>query len=717
MNLKKRIYSDILSYLFIICVVIIVLDKFYEVDLSNLIYPLKDIYAPGDGRHTLAFFKMVMVGDLSFPGFVFQSKLLSAPLEFNLYDFPMPFFAIWLYIMFLSLFSQDPVVVFNIFYLSSYFISSFTMYYVLRKLRVNIYLSVAISLLYTFLPFHFWRLPHTFYGTYFFIPIWAYFLLLLHNKKPLFFKRDTSERKYSIDFSKKNIIIFSILLISSTWNFYFTFFFAGFILMMSISSYIYNKTRYHIYSGIIFFMAAVIPFGLNMLPYKIYEIENGKNISVAQRDPISAETLGYKIAPTIFPVFKHQNETLSDFSVSYHHQSRLFNESNDSTLGVIGAIGFLILIGAFFFQSKKSSIISRLSKLNMFGYLVATVGGFGTVFAYLVTPQIRGYNRISMFMAAFAFITIALVINRLINKKVSRKVYRRFLFIPLSLFIIVFGIWDMTSPIQSYKPIESFTKEYISDKNFIEKVEKTFNTKENIMVAQYPYINYPEHPGINKMGGYEQFYGYIFSDFIHWSVGSVRGRNNDSWWYHLNEKPLQGQIKTLETAGFSGLMINRNGYKDNGEEIEKELIKILNVKPIVSENKKISFFKLTPKGNEIVLEPIFKMFYPWEGGYGKFRWATNDASIDFLSNIENKKKEISFSLGTLIDREIKLEFNGKVLDTFTLKAGVSKMVKYDLVLDKGNNKLKFITDKPAITPPNSNDTRLLSFSISNFIHK
>mgnify|MGYP001178857527 CR=1 FL=1 len=297
-NLRHSYYAFILFF-----IISLVLYYLYGLKFNELALPIKDIYAPGDGRLTIAVFKMVISGDWSSLLVPF-SPHLNAPFNFEIYDWPLPFFSDFLYIKFLSIFSSDSFVVFNLYYISTYFLNAFTMYWVLRRLRINVYLAISIGVLFTFLPFHFWRLPHTFYSGYFFIPLWIYYLLLLTNKKPLFFKKKVGESKYSFDWSKRNIIIILVLLISSTWNFYYTFFFAFLIGFTLLSNFIFKNSKHHILSTIIFLSLAVAPFAGNMLPYKAYEIENGKNYQVGHRDPISSETLGLTVATMLFPVIK-----------------------------------------------------------------------------------------------------------------------------------------------------------------------------------------------------------------------------------------------------------------------------------------------------------------------------------------------------------------------------------------------------------------------------
>ena len=242
--------ETIFSCAVIASIVVVVLYYLYNLKFNELSLPIKDIYAPGDGRLTIAVFKMIVIEDWSSLIVPFTAHL-NSPFNFELYDFPLPFFSDFLYIKFLSIFSSDSVVVFNLYYISTYFLNAFTMYWVLRRLRVNLYLAISIAVLFTFLPFHYVRLGHIFYTGYFFIPLWIYYLLLLTNKKPLFFKKKINESKYKFDWSKRNIIIILVLLISSTWNFYYTFFFTFLIGFTLVTNFIYKNSKHHIFSTLI----------------------------------------------------------------------------------------------------------------------------------------------------------------------------------------------------------------------------------------------------------------------------------------------------------------------------------------------------------------------------------------------------------------------------------------------------------------------------------
>ena len=710
-SITDRQRVTIYSFAIMMGIIGTVLYYLYGLKFNELSLPMKDIYAPGDGRLTIAIFKMIAVE--GWPSLLVPfTPYLNAPFSFQTYDFPLPFFSNFLYIKFLSIFSSDSVVVFNLYYISTYFLNAFVMYWVLRRLRVNVYLAISIGILFTFLPFHFWRLPHTLYSGYFFIPLWIYYLLLLTNKKPLFFKKKVNESKYSFDWSKRNIIIMLVLLISSTWNFYYTFFFAFLIGFTLISNLVVKNSKHHIFSTLIFLSLAVAPFLANMAPYKAYEAQNGKNYQVGQRSPISSETLGLTVATLVFPNIDHKVRKFDGFSKSYAHKSLLFNESNDATLGLIGAIGFVILIFIAFFYNHFPKILSRLSQLNLFSLLLSTVGGFGVVFAYVVTPQIRAYNRISMFIAAMSFIAITIIINQYISKNKKRNA-----FLPISFIIILFGVFDLVGSNMNFESVNKFKIEYLSDKSFVHKIESQFDTsKQKILIAQYPYLNFPENPGIHKMGNYEQFQGYIHSDKLYWSFGAIRGRKADSWWKEITKKPIKEQMQILQEAGFSGVMINRNGYKDNAQSLESNIVNLLEVQPMVSENKVLSFFELTPTGSKVSLPPVFNSFYQWEGSPGKFRWAGDNANIALYNDQDKiESQDISFTLGTLKDRGMTIKLNDKILEKFEMKSGLATKHAYSLQLNPGRNTLRFETEESAVVP-NGVDNRKLLFSFGEFVY-
>ncbi len=548
------------------------------------------IHLHGDGYGGIGVFKMIINGD--FPWYLYpHTQSLSLPFGLSLGDYPLPMFLDWVYVKFLSLFSSDPFIVFNLFILSSYFFVPLSSYFVMRKIRIEPMIAIVISLLFNYIPFHMLRTDHYLYVGYFFIPIWTYYLLLLWNRKPLFFKRKVVDNTYAFDFSKKNIFIMALLVLSASWNYYYSFFFVFFIIVSALSAWAHNKNRYTLYSALIMMFLIIIPVGANMLPYMIYQQQHGKNEAIGQRSAGESERYGLKVTQLLLPLTDHRIKSWSNIKAEYN-KGPLINENKMATLGIVGSIGLLTLL-LMIIMRQKNTILSRLSILNISTILLATIGGLSSLFALLVTSQIRGYNRISIFIAFFSLLAIAIIMDRFSRKYSIKKPY----LYPLLMLLLILGLSDQSNSDMAFSQSKKDILSADSDKYFIKSIEQNLSSIKNPKIMQYPYISFPEGRAVEQMGNYDELVGYIYSDHLRWTFGAVAGRESDAWLKALIRTNLPKQIMILKSSGFSGIYIDRRGYKDNAASLEKKISKLLNSQPFVSKDKSKSFFRIAPTGN------------------------------------------------------------------------------------------------------------------------
>ena len=80
---------------------------------------------------------------------------------------------------------------------------------------------------------------------------------------------------------------------------------------------------------------------------------------------------------------------------------------------------------------------------------------------------------------------------------------------------------------------------------------------------------------------------------------SMKGREDDAWQKDVVKKPTDEMVKTLSFAGFSGIYVDTYGYKDNGDQIIRELTSILGSEPVMSGNGRLFFFNTRPYYNLI----------------------------------------------------------------------------------------------------------------------
>ena len=72
----------------------------------------------------------------------------------------------------------------------------------------------------------------------------------------------------------------------------------------------------------------------------------------------------------------------------------------------------------------------------------------------------------------------------------------------------------------------------------------------------------------------------------------MKGRAGDAWYKVAAKKPLEELMPLLAATGFHGIYLDRFGFLDNGAEVEDKLTKLTGLKPLVSANQRLVFFKL-----------------------------------------------------------------------------------------------------------------------------
>jgi phosphoglycerol transferase len=151
------------------------------------------------------------------------------------------------------------------------------------------------------------------------------------------------------------------------------------------------------------------------------------------------------------------------------------------------------------------------------------------------------------------------------------------------------------------------------------------------------------------MKDYDHFRGYLHSKSLRWSYGAMKGRMADGWQKTIAEKPLKEFVAWLSLSEFSGIYLDRFGYRDSGADLEGKLSKLLNIKPVVSSDKRLVFFNMaefnqrTVKEREKLLPSVLLSVwtegfsYLEDTGQGTGRWCSSEGKL-YIYNISNKQK-------------------------------------------------------------------------------
>ena len=673
-------------------------------------------------------------------GWYYKNAFLGAPGELLFLDFPYCPNLPMAFLKVLSPFFPNYATLLNLYFVLSFPFIAMAALFSFRRFGVSPAPAMLASLLFSLLPYHFLRGEnHVFYSTYFMVPLVGMVALelcrgnLIVGRTP-WSARVPSDPSLRAMVSPKFLAALAICSFAALDSPYYSFFAVFFCAAAGLVGRTPRSAgdppvaflRSPLVAAALLIAAIFVSAELNIAPALIHKWRYGANPHVAVRGTAEAEVFGLKIDQLLLPMTNHRLPALASLKQQYNQLAPLVNPENDAeSLGLIGSAGFLILIGILL-SGEKWPLVTELSLLNLTAILLGTIAGFGALIAFTVLPLVRGYARISIYIAWFSLFAVAIAIDQAL-RRLPRL--RRFQW-PLCGTLLLFGVWDQTSP-AFVPPYAEIRNEFHNNRDFVGAIEAALPPSS--MVFQLPYMFFPENGSINLMPDYSHLHAYLNSRQLHWSYGAMRGRPVDEWQKEVSARPPSEMVRLLVLWGFAGIYIDRFGYPDQGKAIESDLAQVLGAGPVLeSKNKRLAFFSLLPftaqwkaetppeQWQQLEKEERERISLFWTGGFSgpekdafkQWRWCASKGTL-ILNNPASgpRKMEITTRFATGQPGEANLWIEGLFSDHLKISAAA---VPYHKVFQvpPGAHQLRFSCDAPRVIAPN--DSRELVFSLENF---
>jgi phosphoglycerol transferase len=702
----ERRWYELAAYIVAIVLCLTILGELLNLRQTDLTTPLTYY---GDGL-----FYSVMTKATITNGWWLTNDSLGAPHGQEMYDFPQNDCFSYLLIKVMGLFTSNWATVFNLFYLISFPLTTIGSFYVLRKFNVSRAPAIMASLLYSFTCPHF--APgqyHLMYCVFFPVPLIIMVILWVCSEQLSLTK--TEDGRTRLDLRNRKLIasLLICVLIASTGGAYYSFF--AVCLLASATLFLVIRHKNYIKPLTPVFLIVVISgaFLANQTPYLLYTFKHGKT-NVAIREAWEADHYGLKIGQLLLPLSAHRIKAFAKFKERYDKSPPSEGENVVTSPGFIGSFGFLFLIGWLLYRrgrdetDRPSVLFNHMSMLNATAVLIATVGGFGSLFAHLVSPQIRGYARMNIYISFLAFFTSALLLDLLARRFFQTRPRKVVFYILIPLLTIV-GVLDETRKLN----LPEVKAEFMNDRDFFREIESAM--PERAMIFQLPFETFPER-------NYDHLRGYLHSDKLRWSFGAMRGRYSANWHEMISKLPTEEMIKTVAIAGFSGVYIDREQYPDKGAKIESEISSLLRSSPLVSHNQRLLFFNLTEYRKTIsgdpekVLNPLIaqwrKDFSALEGSpVDNWRWCSTNGEL-IIENRLSRERDVVIEMGASSINEGYLRIESRNFSEQIRISSTNTPFSKKFTIPPGEYLIRFTSTAPAVTP--LPDIRLLSFRINNF---
>jgi phosphoglycerol transferase len=506
----------------------------------------------------------------------------------------------------LGFFLRDAVLTMNVYYLLTFVAVSLAAWFVLRRLGVSRLVAAVVSILYSFLPYHFARgEAHLLLSGYFMVPIATLLILrVLSDDPPFIARRDSPEPRWRLAlWSRRALPWFLACAALGSTGPYYAFFAILLLASVVVVDLFARRSLKRAASAGVAAGVVLVVLLLNLSPSFLYWQSHGLNNKAIPRGISETEVNGLRISQLVMPRVDHRIGAFADAQRKSDRFSPVATSERGQQLGLIGAIGFVGLL--VFTLSRllrrrshddssgppplgtRPEIGKRLGLLTIVAIVIATVSGISLIISALGVRYIRSYNRISVFIAFFALIAVAFALDWVVAR-VPRWHGRAVVAVAVCVAVLAVGVFDQTSSadVPDYKALE---RAWNSDDVLMHGIQRDLG--KGAAVFEMPYVFFPEAGTIVGTGPYDQVRGWLHADSLRWSWGSVRGRDGD-WQAALVRLPAPTALDALTAVGFTGLMVDRAGYEDHGERIEAEYTHALGQEPRVSPDGRLVFYDL-----------------------------------------------------------------------------------------------------------------------------
>lgn len=459
-------------------------------------------------------------------------------------------------------------------------------YAVFRAMRISPALSTAASMLFTLLPYHFLRLEHLFLTWYFPVPVFFLLAWRLYGW--------TGEQIRAAVRGRAGIVYIPVLLVLGSFGVYYAIFGIIVLLVGGLGGWIRGRSVMTLATAIAATSLVTVAVGINVAPNLVYMARNGLNPEVASRGPEDSETYGLKLVQMVLPRADHRIAGFGDVTRTYDRLAPLVNENATATLGVVGTAGLLLLGGVVLTRLAGRESDERLAFLALVILClcaISTIGGVSAIFSMLATPIIRGWNRISVFVAFGAIATAMIALEWLLTRYTSARWLTPMLAV-VAFLVATLGALDQTAPacrVCNRAVRDAFER----DRSFVTAIEQRLPTGAGMY--QMPYMAFPEAPPLNRLHAYDPAAGAIYSNRLRWSYGAIKGREGDLYLRALGMQPIAAQLDVLRRLRFSGIYLDRRGYQDGGRAVEEALRQSLGTGPaLVRSDGQVAFYTVEP---------------------------------------------------------------------------------------------------------------------------
>lgn len=487
--------------------------------------------------------------------------------------------------------SGDAVLVTNVYYYLTFPLAAVAAYLVLRRLAISAPVATVLGFGYAFLPYHFMRGPsHLLLTAYFVVPLGVYLLVELTRPEVC----ADSPGVPAVRGRTRTICIAAAVVLVGTTHVYYALFTVMLLVVFALLRWLSDRDLRALATSAVAVAAILALAGIQLVPAILFAAEHGpRDAAHLDRTYWGVEAFAMKPVDLVLPVFQHRVPALA--ALTRRSITGVTPSELGQNLGLVGALG---LVGLLVFSLRRLTsgsgvgtprerTYSFLGSVVLVGILLATVAGFGAILGVLGFTQLRGWNRMSLFVAFCALAAVGVFLDALLARARRTQLVTLLVLAPL---VVVMALDQM--PFDSVgAPVgrADAAAAYYDDDEFFSAVESVL--PDGAAVFQHPYVPFPGGGIVEGIGHEDQLKPFLHTDTLRWSGGQMAGRG-DEWQRPLTGLPPADALDVVAGQGFDALLLDRHGFADRGAFVDAELRRLLGAPLLESPDGRYGLYDL-----------------------------------------------------------------------------------------------------------------------------
>jgi hypothetical protein len=446
----------------------------------------------------------------------------------------------------LGMISSDPFTVLAIYFFATFPLSAVTMYWLCRKYGVAKPAAVMAGVLFSVVPGHQERFPHLFLAAYWAVPFAAWLILETAGGRSVLAARSSGTRSGRLQELTPPVLMVFALGLGDVY-------YVAFTLVIAAPVIALRQLR----------RRSLAELGALSVPLVLLVTPTLVSIAIARRradrDAItggmpfgrtfldSGRWAG-QIIDLVLPWPGHRVPALGQRTQAYDALTGTTGEvSAIGAVALLGIVGVMLASGTALLRGRLAvmdPLLAAITVAVVISLAFFTRGGLGALTAFLVTPQIRTWSRLFLFLALFGLLALSRFVTRLDRRADGgRRV------VAVSVLLLLLGVLDQTSPARA--PDYAGNRARLAGlTDFDDRIQQSLGSGCTVFVL--PIVGFPEvnddlWPDLMSLG--------LASKDLRWSFGAIKGTAPADWQLGLSSDDGQRMVDDLASLDFCGVVV------------------------------------------------------------------------------------------------------------------------------------------------------------------